>query len=307
MITIQQKRVLNIAGYLPQEFQEQDIVIGVLENQITSDQVKRMGLSWPLVTGEVILPSIVGPITRFNTLGKEIPQRNQPKETHYRDMEFTRHQWRGKDQTEVVTSFVWIPYLKYPREIILPPGLEILVSQSQDGHISLLVKTFKFTVNQFEEIKHAINIFLELFGVCNIYLPDQDIQKISVTKRLNWKLLPPGNLPWEVLKKVIVDNQSRQPPKTFLAALNRFEKISALDPDFRAIGQGGYQGYVIFGFTAKNIFILESQRVNNAIYILGDNWEDLSRLTKAEILAGKKHIARIIHAPNWYKELLKYI
>lgn len=306
MITIQQKRVLNVAGHLPQNFQEKDILIGVLESQITKNQVIQIGLTWPLALGETILPSIIGPVTRFNAQGREIPQRDKPKETHYRDMEFTRNEWHGKDRVEV-TDCVWIPYQKYPRKNILPPGLEITVTQSPDGTVSLAAKSFKCTTSNFKDIEHAVNVFLEIFGICNVYLRGQNPQVIPAVKKLNWKILPPGKYPWEVLKKAIIDNQLRQRPNTFAATLNRFEKIAALQPDFMAQGQGGYQGYVVFGFNAKNIFVLESQRVNNAIYILDENWETLSQFTKAEILAGKKNIARIIHNPNWNSELVKYL
>lgn len=306
MITIQQKRVLSVAGHLPQDFQGKEILLGVLESQITKNQVMQIGLTWPLVLGETILPSIIGPITRFNAQGKEIPQRDKPKETHYRDMEFTRHEWHGKDRVEV-TDCVWIPYQKYPRKNIPPPGLEIMVSQSSDGTVSLGVKSFKCSISNFNDIEHGINVFLESFGICNVYLRGQNPHAIPIVKNLNWEILPPGKYPWEVLKKAIIDNQLRLRPKTFAAVLNRFEKITALNPDFMGKGKGGYQGYVVFGFKAKNIFVLESQRVNNAIYILDENWKTLSQFTKAEILAGKKNIARIIHAPNWYPELLKHL
>lgn len=305
MVTIQQKRVLNIASYLPQEFQEKDILVGVLGSQITKDQVLRTGLSWPLVVGETIVPPIIGPITRFNAQGKEVPQRDKPKETHYRDMEFTRHEWHGKDRVEV-TDCVWIPYKKYPRKVILPPGLEISVAQNPNGTQSIVAKHIKCTTKNFGEIEHAVNVFLELFAISNIYLRGETPRVVPTVKMLNWKVLPPGRYPWDVLKAAIHANQLHQPPKTFAATLNRFEKITALKPDFQAIGQGGYLGYVVFGFESKNIYILESQRVNNAIYLFGESWETLSRLSKAEILAGKLNIARIIHSPKWYAELLKH-
>lgn len=306
MVSIQQKRILNVAKYIPQHFHDKEIVTGVFQSQITKNQVEKIGLSWPLIIGEVITPSIIGPVTRFNAQGKGIPQRDKPKETHFRDMEFTRTEWHGKDRVET-TDCVWISYQKYPRKSISPPSLEISVTSSENGTISLTAKPFNCTNSKFNEIEHAVNMFLEIFGTCNIFLRGVTPQLVPVTKRLNWKILPPGKYPWEIVKKAIIDNQLRQPPKTFAAALNRFEKIHALNPDFHVIGQGGYQGYVVFGFQARKLFVLESQRVNNAIYILGEDWEILSQYSKAEILSGKKHIARIIHTPNWHSELLKHV
>ncbi|OZO59867.1 hypothetical protein CG699_03840 [Escherichia coli] len=51
----------------------------------------------------------------------------------------------------------------------------------------------------------------------------------------------------------------------------------------------------------------ESSQCNNATYILNNNWQQLSQLTKAEILDGNLHHARVIHRVNWAAEILKYL
>ena len=57
----------------------------------------------------------------------------------------------------------------------------------------------------------------------------------------------------------------------------------------------------VFGFTSKNLYILESALPNNATYVLQNNWETISQLSKAEILSQDLHSARIIHSENWQK------
>lgn len=304
MVTIQQKRVRNINHYLPKEFQDKVIIIGIREDQAMRTQVERAGLTWPLTVGDAILPAIIGPITRFNALGREIAQRDQPKETHYRDMEFTRSEWHGQERVET-TSCVWIPYQKYPRVVIPPPGVEILVGKSPDDTIIIQSVPLFCTEKNFGAIGHVVNLFLELFGVCNIFLEGNNPHTLPLIKHLNWVVLPPGTWPWEKLRKTIEANSLIQRPKTFAAALNRFELINRLKPSFVATGNGGYRGYLVFGFPDKGLFVLESQTANNAIYIFGHDWAFLSRLTKAEIISGHKHIKRIIHSPSWYLELSK--
>ncbi|MEI7563256.1 MAG: hypothetical protein WCJ39_06470 [bacterium] len=46
------------------------------------------------VTNKVkFLPNIVGPVSRFNAEGKEVPQKQLPKETCFREQEWHRKQF----------------------------------------------------------------------------------------------------------------------------------------------------------------------------------------------------------------------
>jgi hypothetical protein len=39
---------------------------------------------------------------------------------------------------------------------------------------------------------------------------------------------------------------------------HRIKTISECNPDFLAVGKGGFTGYFVYGFKSKKIFILES-------------------------------------------------
>jgi hypothetical protein len=60
---------------------------------------------------------------------------------------------------------------------------------------------------------------------------------------------------------------------------------------------------MIFGFENKDFFILESIYTGNATYVLGENWEEISKLSKDEILNQDLHQERIIHYQNWESEI----
>ena len=55
------------------------------------------------------------------------------------------------------------------------------------------------------------------------------------------------------------------------------------------------------------IYVLESLIYGNATYILGENWENLSQLSKAEILNGNHHLERFVHGENWEDNLKEFI
>ena len=87
--------------------------------------------------------------------------------------------------------------------------------------------------------------------------------------------------------------------------LRNCEAIYAEHPDFVAYGRSGFKGYAVFGFTERNLYILESVMPNNATYVLENDWETISQLSKAEILSQELHKARIVHSENWQKNFDK--
>lgn len=89
--------------------------------------------------------------------------------------------------------------------------------------------------------------------------------------------------------------------------MDKCEYINSFHPDFRAYGRLGFRGYIIFGFKSLNCYVLESIYPNNATYIFNEEWEALSKLTKAEILKGNLHNARFIHREKWKQNLRKVL
>lgn len=54
---------------------------------------------------------------------------------------------------------------------------------------------------------HIINLFLECFGECELL--DKDITPIIKIRKLHWKILPPGEYPWEKAKTYVKEFTSR--------------------------------------------------------------------------------------------------
>lgn len=302
MIKINQKRISNLSSHIPNEMFGKNLIVSVNASAYTENAVTRIGLPYPLCAGNTILPSVIGRVSKFNANGKEVAQKHLPKETLYRDMEFTRTEWHGKDRVEV-TDIVWIPYQRYPRIFIKPPSVELLVICNQAGQTFITANEITYNVENVDLLKHSINLFLEAFGECIIFTEHIDNVITYQVHRLNWDILPAGQHPWRDILESINRNRAVQSPKSNAAALHRFKDINSLEPDFHAIGQGGYKGYVVFGFTQKGIYVFESQYVNNATYVFGGNWQELSQLSKSEIINGDLHIARIVHFPTWRADL----
>jgi len=303
MIVINQSKISKIETHLPNSYHNKKLIVGVMENQATASKIVASGLAYPLRLGDSVLPAMVGKVTKDNAVGKFRVRKDLPKEKLYREMEFTRTEWRGRGQSETVTSCVWIPYERNQRELVSLYAIEVSVNKTLDGRTIISSDSVIYDQANYDLLKHTINLYLELYGFCIAYEEGTNPIQAGVVKKLNWTLLPKGQQPWSSIKSQIVQMLGQQKPKALAAALDRFEKISTLKPDFHAYGSGGYRGYVVFGFEQKNIYVLESQNPNNAIYIFEKDWQGLSMLSKAEILNNSLHKARVIHGPNWFSEL----
>lgn len=299
---ILQKRVRNVSNYLVDIEANEEFSIALIEIDRFHRTLQNLEFSNDLVVGESILPKIIGPVTRFNANGKYYPIKDLPKETYYIERYWTWRDWNDDEHSKIV----FIPRERFQRSFFEPPSIEITIEQI-DGKKILFGGKFINSPENFEEIKHCINLFLELFGECDTINSKQQISQSPNVTKLNWKILPKGEYPWNKLEPIIKERVSRLSENKQTIISSRFEKISSKAPDFVAFGAGGFNDYTIFGFEKKSIYILESMRSGNAIYVFEKDWKELSRLTKKEILDNNYHKARIIHKDNWEAELFKLI
>lgn len=112
-------------------------------------------------------------------------------------------------------------------------------------------------------------------------------------------MLPAGQRPWDTLKGEIKPILDQLPNGNRPVVEYRLETINAHKPDFAAVGEAGFRGYIILGFTKRNLYVLESIFYGNATYIFGKRWEELSKKTKAEILSHNLQTDRLIHQSAW--------
>src|SRR5690606_37710933 len=110
---------------------------------------------------------------------------------------------------------------------------------------------------------------------CEVFTTSLDGLINVPVRRLNWRILPPGRYPWEQLKEHLqpVIRQAREGNRAVVE--NRLENVNSYNPEFVAIGQGGFRGYAIFAFPDRNLYVLESSKTNNATYVFSERWEEL--------------------------------
>lgn len=295
---IQRKRIRNIDPYISHIKNGSSVIVGITDLARFSTILKSIGFPEPYEKGQSILPAPVGPVSNYNSEGKIIKHTDQPMETAYRQAEWHWTEWHGPYRIEQ-SKLVDVPYKRYPRSFKEPPAIELTITENSSGQQLLVASVLQKEENNKETITHVVNLFLEIFGECEFFTNDlESIIRTSI-RRLNWAVLPQGEMPWERFKKEVEPIVKNAPEGNQPVLYYRLKTVNDLKPDFRAIGIGGFHGYIVHGFTKYNIYVLESMYYGNATYVFGETWEELSKKTKAEILNERLQKARVIHRGGW--------
>lgn len=296
----EKKRIRKTQNYLSHVPEGAKFYIGLTVTNEIAEHLNQIGFE-NLNPGVSLVPSPrLGPVSKFNANGKFIPLRDKPKEVAYRQRHWEWTDWSGKSHSRTVD----IPYKRYPRKEIFPPWVELQLLKKDERLI--LIAGSPIIKGETEEsvIVHRINLLLEIFKQAEIFQEDFKSFEIPKPIRLDWDILPPGEMPWKQFKShltPVLENMSKG-KKTIIT--NRIEIVSRYQPDFHVIGKNGYRGYIIFGFTKQNLYIFENAEYGNATYVFeGSDWNNLSQLTKKEIISGNLHKHRFIHLAGWEEQI----
>jgi len=304
---LNQKYILNVNRHLDWLASGERILLGVSLSEELLPKLIKMGFTKELRAGDTILPSPkTGRFCRYNAEGKTTIHRNQEKETAYRTVEWHWLEWHGKEQVEQ-SDFRDVPYQRYPRSLIPPTSIELKFDVNEKSQSFLVSPIFEYRPENFDPIQISINMFLEIFGFCEIFTGDLMAINKTPVRRVNWEILPPGQYPWEKIHQLLKPIIDEAKPGNRPVITNRLETISSYTPDWYIIGHGGFRGYIIHGFPEKGLFVLESMFYGNATYVFGRLWEDLSKLTKAEIINEDFQLDRIIHVKGWHTKINKLL
>lgn len=304
---IQKKRIRSLKKYLKGISDGDHIMVSIAINEDNKNIIPTLGFTADLNLGETVLPEVVGPITSYNANGKYVKRKDLPMETATTQIEWTWKQFQGRDSFKEVTEVRDRDYLRYQRDFNPPPSVELKIDLLNEKNKLLVSPSYVLNGETQEIILHTINMYLEIFGRCEIL--DEAFHSISNTPQvsLNWEILPAGEIPWEQINNQLKKVIQRQPLGNQNILQKRQDAIKEFSPEFFAVGRSGFNGYVVFGFPSKQLYVLESSEVNNATYILDKNWQELSGMTKAELLNNNLHKARVIHTKNWFAEIGKLL
>lgn len=233
--------------------------------------------------------------TQLNAEGKWIRLGDLPKEIRLFVHAYHLVDWHGNDHYGTCIQERWC----YQRELIPPAELAFII---EDGTLySPLLENSEADMNR---IKIAMNVILEMIGHCEIRTADKSPALPPVRQvEVPWEILRAGirnRSEWEEYVKKTVE---RKPKAQQVEICRRHEHLMEMEPEFCVLGAQNFFGYVVYGFPALNLYIFESNGINNATYVFRGNWEAASMLTKMEVLSGGLQEARIYHTNQWHESI----
>lgn len=296
---IKGKSVRSLGRLLPHIKKDEPFRIGIPVKG-WEKRLREIGFPGELEEGLSLMPSVAGRVSEFNARGREEILSDQPKQPKHRMVNATFRDWQGNMHTRVQFR----TYLAYPRRYI--EGLEerITLLNSPEG---LVAASAEITIDENNGARalHVVNLFLEYFRECDLL--GKDVRPVTKIKRVQWRILPPGEYPWDKIKELIQNSTARLGVNERPLIEHRIAKITRHAPDTIILGDAGFDGYYVFGFKKKNLFVLESAYLDNATYVFDSNWQEISQLTKSQIINAQLHRERLIHNKTWDRSIFKLL
>ena len=290
---INKRKIRSVEKYFGFISEKQQLYICVHNNSENMKKLIGKEIASQYRIGQRIVPKICGPTTRFNREGRFIIHKEKEKEERTFERDYHVVDWHGEDHY----GTCYQTRQCFPKERILPPLEDVILDDE-------LIRSDIVTKEDSEQLKNIINIFLEIFGYCEIVdNKTKPINKDIEVKTLQWKILPPGKYPWDKAEKQLNEFFETLPIKNRAVIKDRHKLIIENVPDFLAIGQDSFSGYVVYGFISKSLYIFESNEPYNATYVFKGKWEDASKLSKRDIILGELCYKRLIHIPGWNKNV----
>jgi hypothetical protein len=288
------KRVRSIDKLVSLAAGLKEVILGVNISDINTETLEKLGFTKKILEGDSILPTPIGKISTFNARGKEVKRPDLPKEIYHVTFNSTTYDWHKQPHygTKTRTAF------RIAREYIPAPSVFLSIA-SINGQLHIISPIININDENTEYNLHVINLLLECFSEFELFDNTNKPLKTTNFRKIQWEILPSGVYPWPKVLEMIRSGTANLDKEEAEIINYRLAYMNTHKPDFIGVGHGGFNGYFVFGFEKKNIYILESVYLDNATYIFSNDWESISKLTKNEIINSDLKHARIIHDKKW--------
>jgi hypothetical protein len=136
----------------------------------------------------------------------------------------------------------------------------------------------------------------ETVGAANVFPADMSDEEFAKIQTVDWEMLPPGSGD-RIL--ALLAKRNGVSKERIRVASERLRALDRLSHDGFIVGTGRFSNYfgVKFG---KRLVALENLEYGNALYVFEENWEELSKISRSELIRRcDPQVHRIPHLPGW--------
>lgn len=298
-------------------FMTDDIAVGCALNfkaeDIAAGALIHLGIQLTgkaLQVPENILPSPdQGRYSARNIDGFELKRKDLPMETRYHAVETPNWGRSGYG-----THTVFLPHEAYPVEFHSPRELLISMRDLSPPSASSSWFIIGFRVDETLSKKSPkfknllldnLNLLQENVGACGVEPAEATLSEYMKSLHVSWEILPPGTRE-ETIDRLFRGRMTS--PETREVAGDRHDFFASLKPKRLVFGSSGFRRY--FGALLEDdLVVFENIEYGNAIYVLFDKWEDLSKRSRTDLLKGQygTNFERVIHRSGWKGAVRKIV
>jgi hypothetical protein len=270
--------------------------------------LSHLGISYengaPTFEASLVPPASKGLWSRRNIYGRWEPLRDRPKATKY----YTRTIPHFGDWSKG-SHIVEIPREVWQRELWWGQQLPILVdAREESGKVVIgfrVDRVFNRSTDMPErDLLLALSLLRENLGSSDIISSTVSVHEWLEDQRVPWDILPVGGRGENVEFNRILDSLKVRPKHDRLHIMQ--ERHEAMDGTGYAavvVGNQEFSRYVGYRYR-DDLVALENLDYGNALYLMYDNWQDLSSRTRIDLLAHPdENFDRIVHRPGWQMTL----
>lgn len=213
------------------------------------------------------------------------------------------------------TFSLYIPRMVRAYENIAPKEISLLVelleTRLENNIIHYIVKISTSQVlnrkiaNFDNELFFNVNLLQENIGSVDVYNSSTTFDEFVRTLHVEWELLPPGEADEDLNR--ITRNLRNITQQRLHEISDRSRFLREQNPLYNIYGKSGMLRYFGAKFS-ENLVVFENADYGNALYILFENWEELSRLSRLEIQTRPSdQYIRVRHTGNWKKKVADII
>lgn len=286
-------------------------ILKIKENELLNPQYANLGLcliDGVLMYKDCFVPkSESGSYSRKNIDGYRIKYPNKPKvkkTIYYGEHPYFGDWSKGSFPLyvdRIVTAYDNIP----PRELAIV--VSTIDTKGDAGNRTFTLKVgidavYNKEQTHFEkELFFAINLLQENIYVSDVFSAGSTREDYLKTQFVNWDIFPPGSRDDDLLR--IIGPRKDVSAELVKRVEDRYGFLMKLNPKEIIQGTSGMRNY----FGAKfndHLVVFENRDYGNAMYLLFEDWESLSKLSRAEIQnRSDDEYIRIPHGKHWKRDV----
>lgn len=146
------------------------------------------------------------------------------------------------------------------------------------------------------DLKFNMQLLKEAVGDAGVYSADMSDEEFAKIQRVDWELLPSGSV-----DRVLAQLATRRgvSAERMRVAGERLRTLDRLGHDGFIVGTGRFSNYFGAKF-GQRLVALENLEYGNALYVFEENWEELSKVSRSELIQRRDpQVHRIPHLPGW--------